>query len=257
VGYIESSRFFGTWDEPNAMALALVPVIGLLIAVIRTKLFFPARLLAFACAILGFVAVMLSLSRGGMLCAIVLLIAILSADKYRFWIAGIVTGLVLVVATITPTDIFGRLETLTKGGGDSSISQRLQLVSAGMDIIEKSFPFGVGYGNFQTYSIDYAQELPHGMISHNSYIDVIADSGLVGIVLFLGAIVSLFMSLKWSGRRFEGTNFAGNSNVCLGASLLAICLAMMFLSAAGYVSFWLVMTLISIYPKVFPDAARE
>ncbi|MBU1920688.1 O-antigen ligase family protein [bacterium] len=254
VGAIESSRFFGIWFEPNTMALSQVPVIGLSLVLLRTKLNFWVRLLSFAAVGAGLITVMLSLSRGAALCTLVMLLAIALADRYRYQIISGVVLLAILVISVLPVDIIGRMTSLTKPGADSSINQRSELLLGGIEMIQESFPFGVGPGNYRLYSMDYASKLAGGMISHNAFIDAFAEAGALGIFLYLGAIFMLYKTLKWRGRKLIPDNLGENLNVGFGAVLIGLTLAMAFLSSAEYPIFWMFYAMTALLPLVFRDS---
>jgi hypothetical protein len=253
VGYIEQSRFFGIWDEPNMMALSQAPVIGISLVVMRTRMSFWIRLISFFAAGAGMVTVMLSLSRGATLCTILLLLAVASADRHRYRIAVGVALLAIVVISILPVDIIGRMTSLASPNADSSISQRSQLLFGGMRMIEASFPMGVGAGNYRLYSMDFANSLPHGMIAHNSYIDTFAEAGIIGIILFGGMLFALYRGVRWRNRKLIPDDIASNMNVGLGSALLALTLGMAFFSAASYSVFWFYFALIGLAPVLYGD----
>jgi hypothetical protein len=255
VGYIDQSRFFGIWDEPNLMALTQVPVLGMSIVLMRTRMAFWMRLISFTAVCAGLVTVMLSLSRGAALCTLLLLLTIAIADKHRLRILTGITVLAGIVITILPVDLIGRMATLLKPGSDASIGQRSELLFGGMRMIEDSFPFGVGSGNYRLYSMDFADTLPHGMIAHNTFIDIFAEAGLLGIMLFCATLFALYGTIRWRGRRLDPQDMEGNLHIGLSGSLLAVTLAMAFLSAAGYAVFWFYFTMISLLPVVF-DSSR-
>jgi hypothetical protein len=253
VGYIEQSRFYGIWPEPNMMALSQMPLIGISLVVLRTRVSFWIRLISFIAIGAGLVTVLLSMSRGAALSTLLLLLAVASADRYRYRLAASVAVLVIVVISVLPMDIVGRMASLTSPNTDSSINQRSELLFGGMRMIEASFPWGVGAGNYRLYSMDYANGLPHGMIAHNTYIDVLAEAGLIGILLFGGMMYSLYRGIRWRDRRLIPDDIATNMNIGLGAALLALTLGMAFSSSAGYSVFWFYFTLISMAPILYSN----
>ncbi|MBU1637651.1 hypothetical protein KKC97_08310, partial [bacterium] len=121
-------------------------------------------------------------------------------------------------------------------------------------MIQESFPFGVGPGNYRLYSMDYANKLAGGMISHNAFIDALAEAGALGIFLYLGAIFMLYKTLKWRDRKLIPDNLGENLNVGFGAVLIGLTLAMAFLSSAEYPIFWMFYAMTALLPLVFRDS---
>lgn len=257
VAKIESSRFFGIWFEPNTMALSQVPVVGLSLVLMRTRIGFWLRLISMAALGAGLVTIMLSLSRGAMLCTIAMLFAIVITDRYKYQIISAVTVLALIVIAILPIDIVGRMASLTSPKADNSIGERSQLIIGGIKMIEDSFPLGVGPGNYRLYSMDYANRLEHGMISHNGYIDVFSEAGLFGFACFSLALVSLFRSVRWRGRRLKSDTLFENLNVGFSSILIAMTLGTVFLSASEYPIFWMFYTLIALFPILFDTSKPD
>ncbi len=74
---------------------------------------------------------------------------------------------------------------------DSRATLAKEAISVGLD----HFPLGVGVGNFYMFSRTKR-------FSHNSYTELFANVGIVGLVLFLILVMS-FMKAQW--KRFRAT----------------------------------------------------
>jgi O-antigen ligase len=114
---------------------------------------------------------------------------------------------------------------------------------------------GVGLNNFVVHSADYVREpgtlentelvveRPH--VPHNTYLQVLAEAGVVGLVLFTLFCAGCLRAAIMAAREFEGRGEWGLGTLTRGiivatASILA---ASMFLSAATDKRLWLLLAL--------------
>jgi O-antigen ligase len=194
-------RATGTIGDPNELAAALL--IGLALGcglVLARGLSLALRLtgaLAIPLCVLG---IFLSLSRGGLLALGALLVAgTMLAGRWRPAVA-----VVLAVVCVGGVFYFTQLASLPARERVTSIrggSGRTDLWTVGWRMVRAHPVTGVGVGNFQVVSADYA--LQPGLlersdlifsaqpkIAHNTYLQVMADTGIPGLVLFLSVIVA-------------------------------------------------------------------
>jgi len=248
---VEKARFFGGWTGPNIMGHSAVPFVLLAYAVVRTKVRFLWRLCTALVIVTGTAGVLLSLSRGAMLSMALALLLLLFADKHRWkLLAGIAIAITLVL-TFTPLDIFERMRSL--GTGDSSISQRAEMVAAGVEMAARYLPFGVGLGNVGTYSPDYSPSLRHGLVLHNAYLDVLVETGVVGIVLFFGALASVLPQIRVSKWQLQTERLDVNLTVCMACAYLSVLVSNAVGSYSNYGLPWFLLALISVRKSVFAE----
>ncbi len=97
------------------------------------------------------------------------------------------------------------------GAGTGTVGLRYELWQAGLRMWIDYPIAGVGIGEFQTHLLDYTtgRFAWRGVAvgAHNSYIAVLAETGAVGLVLFLGMIASALWSLWRAARRKD--DFSG------------------------------------------------
>jgi O-antigen ligase len=206
---IESTRATGTIGDPNEFAAALL--VGLALAsgfVISRGVSPPLRLLAGLAIPLCAAGMFLSASRGGLVSlAVMFLVGTVAAGRWRIAATSIVIavaiGGVFYFTQLAPLP--ARERVLTANGG----SGRTELWQVGLRIV-RAHPFaGVGVGNFQSVSPEYV--LQPGVLhhtsefifttqpfpAHNAYLQVFAEMGIPGLVLFLGIIgASLSCALR-------------------------------------------------------------
>jgi O-antigen ligase len=97
---------------------------------------------------------------------------------------------------------------------------------------------GVGVGQFGNYLGTSAQERgEHGtfQVTHNAYTEVSSETGIVGFLLFVAAIVSTFVMLNQLygvARQYPGLEQVGTAAFCMMIAIVGFCTAIFFLSLA-------------------------
>ncbi len=245
VAYVDSTRFFGNWPDPNIMSMTLTTFLGVTFAFWRSKLDYRLRWLGFAATALGFTAVLLSLSRSGLITCGIVTVLMLGVERRKARVILAVAAVTLAVVMIAPTDIFGRLVTLA--GGDRSSSERLNLVLNGWNYFWDNPVTGGGPGSFAhrvVYDLTY---LPHAFISHNTFVDLTVDTGLIGFVLYLIVMFLAYRGLDWKTWNIDHANPAHVINAGLRAGLVASSFSILTISSAAYIPFWALYTLCAMY----------
>ena len=152
----------------------------------------------------------LTMARGVFLtAAVVLVAAVLLLVKNRTsvfgWLGALLAG---GLALIFTSDRLGTLLSLPMALGDTEklnqlLSNRLPLYAAAWNMFRENPLLGIGYGSFPSVWVEY---LPEGvgnvwmreleLATHSTYLQVLAETGLVGIglyvaIIFLGTWYSL------------------------------------------------------------------
>lgn len=255
TGDTKNVRFYGGWPGPNELGQTFVPFLAFCFAVARTRFHIFARWLAGLAIILGILAVFVSLSRGAILCLLIQAVLIFAVDKRRWLLLGATVLIVGLTLYLIPVDLIGRVSSIAHGRGDASINERSQVLEGGIRMIEDSFPFGVGAANFRSYSADYAFLCVNGMLAHNTYIDVVAESGLVGTLLFIGLGFSFLNQMRGTRWRMSSDDFSMNLKVCLHAAVISMFVAFLFNSYLPNIEIWIPLAIISLGAMVL-DGVR-
>lgn len=214
---IESTRATGTLGDPNELAAALLVGLALGAGFALARGRSPALRLGGLVAIpLCAAGIFLSLSRGGLVAlAAVLLVGTVSAGRWRVAVTAILVavaaGGVLYFTQLAPLP--ARERVLTANGG----SGRSDLWKVGLRIVRAHPVGGVGVGNFQTSSPNYVLQpgalkrtdlifSPAPKVAHNTYLQVLSEMGVPGLLLFLAVIgVCVHCTLRaariWAQRR--------------------------------------------------------
>jgi O-antigen ligase len=116
--------------------------------------------------------------------------------------AGI-AALMLVISG-SGSDLTHRAATLTAGSTDISVKQRLMLWQAAISMIAAKPVFGWGLGSYPYLAANHtsvaasgAYVAAHGInlnnIAHNFYLQTAAETGLVGLGLYVGMVATFFV----------------------------------------------------------------
>ena len=186
-------RLEGAAGDPNFLAASLVPAIvlaGALIGGVRDALLRGAAVTAILVLAAGLV---MSQSRGGALAAVgTLLLALVAFKGKRRHVAGLAllaVGVAVAAFAATPA-AWERITTLDPAG-----SGRSSLWTVAWRVTSDKPLAGVGLDNFVVVAGDYVRE-PGALTRveriaedpqyvHNLYLHVLAESGIVGLALYL------------------------------------------------------------------------
>jgi O-antigen ligase len=151
-------------------------------------------------------AVFLTLSRGGLVAlGASLVAAIVMAGRRRGVVVGFagaaVLATVLYFGAFAPAEARDRILELEGGTG------RTDIWTVGWRMVEDRPLVGVGAGNFPVASIHYLLEpgalmrtdfiVDNPKVAHNTYLNVLAELGVVGFILFLAILA---FPLWWAAR---------------------------------------------------------
>ena len=191
--------------------MAVAVPLGLLFAgaVRRDK-----RLLYIIAVVMMGSSLLLSGSRGGliaMLCEIILLIILTAGKKGAKNLALKVALTVLLVAAVVGGAIFVGGDTSLTRFADTAASQditsnRTHIWAVTLKVISANMPFGAGLGAYpQAYTQqDTLSGLELVEQAHNDYLQVLADAGLVGLIIG-GMFLFLFFKEGIRGSRRHNT----------------------------------------------------
>src|SRR5499426_4131557 len=190
----------GMFENPNDLATALDLLLPFAVALALVSKGF-ARLFYLVCAAVLAVAVLLTLSRGGFLGLIamggLLLWKLGRGRRLKITLAGaLICGVLLAT---TPGGYGDRMATIfnTEQDQTGSAQERRELMERAASIAIRRPVVGVGMGNFHIYSI-------HEKAAHNSYLEIAAELGVIGLIAYLIVIFAPFRSLHRIERQTAG-----------------------------------------------------
>ena len=219
-------RWYGMFNDPNDLGLALIPIVPFLIErLIQKKI---------VISLLALVPVLSTIymtnSRGSMLgCAVGVVCFIVI--RYRSKRSAIV-GLILAVALIA----FGPSRANDLSGDDESANGRIESWYEGYQMFKHNPVFGVSMNCYTDYN---------ELTAHNSFVLVLAELGIVGIFFFTGMF---YFPIKWLMHKIkqpliELSDGWGDVSAAFG-SLAALMVGMFFLSRSYVLHIYLVLALV-------------
>ena len=161
------ARAFGTLDDPNDLCLLLVVCIPLFYVLVKTTTNPFQKIFAFTGSALCTYGAWCTNSRGGVIAAFGMIGAYLMVRMRgvkRYLTAAFAFSAVTVLAP-------------SRFGGGLVGRDRSMLWGDGLDMFKSNPLFGVGYGRFSDLSNDHH-------VAHNSFVHVLAESGLAGYLPF-------------------------------------------------------------------------
>ncbi|HEX8075590.1 MAG TPA: O-antigen ligase family protein, partial [Thermoleophilaceae bacterium] len=273
VAYYDVTRVGGTIGDPNQLAAILVGgtilAAGLAAALKQWPLL---RVAAVGASALCAAGIFLSLSRGGLVAlAFALVAAVVVAGRWRaqaLTLAAVVAaGAFCYYGFVASHDAIDRVTSFGNGTG------RTDIWTVGWRMVKAHPVQGVGAGNFQTASIHYLLEpgaikrdefiVDTPKVAHNTYLQVLAELGIVGAVLFISIILFSLLCILRAARlfaRLKQTSMELLSRAMLVA-LTGVLAADFFISEEFSKQLWLLLglgpALLGIARSLERDPARD
>jgi O-antigen ligase len=215
------------------------------------------------------IALLLSGSRGGLislLAEIFFLVILTTKTRNSGQLALKVSLAVLLIATIIVGAILIGGETSLTRFAETATSEdfsanRLHIWDVTLSIIKNNLPFGAGFGAFGVAYTPYDVLNGSGRVeqAHNDYLQVLADAGIVGLIIGTFFVYQLFRT----GLQNVQTSNSFRRGVAVGA--LAGCFAVLVHSLFDFVLhitavtmlFTTLVSLVVASGNKFPDDAED
>ncbi len=193
------SYFLG--DE-NDLALAMILILPLALYLFRQARSLPGQLFWGA----GSVAILLSTifthSRGGFVGLAVMSIYWIATNRNKWKALGSLVLAAALVVAVAPQGYWERMETITETQSGTANVRRNNWAAARRMFYDSPI-WGVGGNNFGVLLPDYAIEYPEerrpnrwGRATHSMYFQVLAEFGLVGVLLICSVLLWNFRDLR-------------------------------------------------------------
>jgi O-antigen ligase len=240
-------RFAASGFDPNdlGMLLALALPMAWFLASTASRAWL--RWLNRAYFVFGTLAILLTGSRGALLAAIVALSVIpwtLSHVRRGVRVAAIVIliGAGVTAVQIVPSFVFERLSTTGSEISEGTVSGRLAVWQSGLRAVPARPLHGYGpAGWFPAAGFVFGRVRG----SHSTYLSVLVEEGMIGLIVFLSMFVVLLTRLR-ALPTFERR---------VGITLLAtLAVAIMPLGWEPHKALWLVLALLAAWSDVFRGA---
>jgi hypothetical protein len=172
-------------------------------------------------------ALSLSLSRGAIATLLAGLVVLAFARSRALGLLTVTAALALVVVGY-PLFVELRLSTEAGGVNAESLAQlaasdegRLDAILAGPELFAISPIFGIGFGQYEYLSAVVTGQ-PEGIVAHNWYGTVLAEQGLLGIVLWALALIAASRWLRERPARPRSIGFALLGAFAVGCMFLSV-----------------------------------
>src|SRR6266576_5964350 len=217
VNYVHGYTLFGRaigpfiYGNPNDLAahtiLVLGPALALCAGAPRGS---PIRWIALASAALLTLVIVLTQSRGAFVALGVMALptTITLVRRRPRAIAGVAAVLGLVLY-LSPASFWARMQGLRKATSvatigemdpEGSARQRFAVLQTATRIIRDHPVLGVGLGAYEVAQYRYNPSLGY-LDTHNTYLNVLAETGVPGLVLFLMIVISVLQVVRHARRR--------------------------------------------------------
>jgi len=259
----DEGRLRGGTSDPNYLAAAIVPAMmlaGALAARGGRPLARFALLLAAVVLAIGLAA---TESRGGFVAIVIVSAGALLTWRERRLTIGAFIGVFAAGAAaffIASPSSWERVTSNTdKGSGRSDIWQ------VAWRVVESHPVAGVGISQFPVVSPDYIRRpgaitradllVDQRIVVHNAYLQLWAEAGLVGLLLFLGAVATGLQACRLAARRFDARGDPEMATLARAAllALVGALTASFFLSNIDDQRLWV---LIALGPALLAVAER-
>jgi O-antigen ligase len=246
-------RLRGGGADPNYFAAGLVPALVLSAWLAGSTRRAEHRLMAVVAGLLLLIGLLSTQSRGGVvgLTAVVLASLVLGRGRRATIFAGLVTLVVAgaVYFTASPQS----WHRVSNFGGDGT--GRLDVWRVAWRV-SGDYPFtGVGVGNFRLYSPKYVRRpgninrvdiiVDRNVVVHNSYLSVLVETGIPGLILFL-TVIGACLAAHWRAiRAFEQRNEwrLGGMGRALLVATIGLLAASFFISNGPDKRLWILLAL--------------
>jgi O-antigen ligase len=257
TGQTSAQRVTGPFSNPNAFSQVLVVVVILALDRLWHERNLLLRLAAGWGLVICSLAILYSYSRGGLLALIFALAVLIIERRPNFFPVAFTVAIGLFVLQFLPEAYTARLATLTEllpfGNAQISTSSyrgRLSENMASWMMFRDNPVLGVGLKNFPEQYQSYSRQL--GLDPRNTarspaslYGEVIAEQGLVGLIVFFAFMGSVHTGLRRAKRLFLEAAMTDEANyvTALWAGLAGYLFAAITKNSAYSNVFWMLIGL--------------
>lgn len=253
----------GMYGDANDLALVMVTAIPLAYFWKGGKIgWFASFILKWGSVAILVTAIIMTQSRGGFLGLIAVFFALHMGQKNRTMrISALALTAILLIILLTST-AGERYKTIANYDQDFSAMGRLSAWQAGVKMMATRPLNGVGVGTFSAaFGTAYR---PAGFSSnqwldpHNSLIQVGAETGLIGLAIFLYMCTYSLLQLRRVRKEAERTDNKRITETCniLRASIIGFFVGAFFITQAfSFMLYFLIASIVSLsnIASVFPD----
>lgn len=208
------------FDNPNTFAEVLILLLPIVIALVLCSRRKISRLTAAGVFVVGVAALGMTYSRASWVG--IAMAAVVFVFLWKPKLIPLFAVICVVAVPLMPSTILNRILTITNTQ-DTSTASRVPLYKAALAVIKVSPVTGAGLGTAAVQQFISDRNLYHAQApfvhSHDFYLQIWVESGVLGVVSFLGAML-------WNIKRAAHTvrhcgSSAARTITCAGAAALA------------------------------------
>jgi len=190
----------GFMSDNNSFALALNMTLPLLVGLALVEKERWVRIAAAAAAALCLLCILFTFSRGGLVTLAVVGGLLVWRSRRRFLVAGLLglglAGFLLFSSSQLEEQYVERATSIAKYEEDGSVRGRLNAWQTSWRVFLDYPLFGVGPNNLEAVFFRYSPDDSRFRVTHNSYLQLLAECGLPSLLFFLGAIGAALWRLQ-------------------------------------------------------------
>ncbi len=265
-------RISGPLGAPNFFAQILLPLIPLALDRMKSE----RKVLLKGAAAWALVVCTLSLffsySRGGFLALLMMSIAFIILHPPKPKVILILLIIVIPLFNFVPPKYFDRMITIQDmlpGSGQKAMSddafrgRKSEMIVAMHMFLDHPIR-GVGLGNYEIYYQNYSRKIYldsrlEGRQAHSRYLEVLAETGLIGFVAFCLLLWMMFLGL-WRARKAVAggePKDLKNTISAVGIGMVGFLTASIFLHDAFARFFWLMVGISFAIPNIVEAEVKE
>ncbi len=274
VGSLRQARIAGALSDPNFYAQILIPLIPLWLFRLLDETSIRRKALSAYGLATCLVALLFTYSRGGILAlgVVAVLLILMRKPRLKHFLAAplLLAGALLLV----PHQFQQRMGTLDQFlaenespvvDRDSSFQQRALFMHVAWDIWREHPFLGVGAGNYSEHYHEYAdrigttvssyEDFNRQRFAHCLYLEIAAETGLVGLALFAAILAAAAMKARYSIRVFSraGDSKSARLVMSLLIGLAGYLTTSLFLHGHYLRHLWLLLALIAVSALIAKD----
>ncbi len=228
----------GIFENPNYLAYSIIFSFPFAFMFLFREKGLGNRVFGLVSLIIFVIAIILTKSRGGLICFVLTFFMLFTQRKERITKIFIYTfsGLVILLCI---TGGFGRMGTLINMQSDEAISGRIDAWYAALQLFKDAPLIGIGYNRFQEY---------FRKATHSSFVQVGVETGMLGLFFWVGFIYFLVKRTNWlvTKKTFVSKNYI----LSLQATLVAFLITSFFATMAFRITLFIIAGLISAVERM-------
>ena len=197
----------GFMSDNNTFALVLNMILPLLVAVILVEKEKWIKVAAGVTAVLCTISILFTFSRGGLLTLAVVVPALIWRSRHRLAVSGLIAlgfaGFLFFTSDQFTQEYVDRASSISEYEDDPSAQGRLSAWKTSWRVFLDYPLYGVGPNNLQVVHRTYSPNPDRFRVSHNVFLQILAECGLPAVLLFTACIGAAFFSLNRLRRRTD------------------------------------------------------